>query len=277
MSAPAPLAAVIGNPIGHSKSPRLHGHWLKSLGIDGHYIALHVEENTLEATLKLLPSLGFKGINVTIPHKERVLELATDITPTAARIGAANTLTFNKAGGFQADNTDAYGFLENLRTEAADWDASAGPAAVLGAGGACRAVLDALLEAGCPEIRLANRTLARAERLAFQFGPRVKVVPWGENEAIFSEAALAVNTTSLGMSGGDGFEFDLRALGETAVATDLIYTPLETPFLKAAKQRGCTTVDGLGMLLHQAAPGFERWFGTRPNVTEDLRNLVLAP
>lgn len=271
-----PLAAVIGDPISHSKSPRLHGYWLKQFGIDGYYVPLHVPAEKLENTLKLLPSLGFRGINVTIPHKERVLEMAREVSSTAQRIGAANTLTFLDDGGFEADNTDSYGFLENLKHGAPDWDVSAGPAAVLGAGGASRAILDALLQAGCPEIRLSNRTAQRAEAIKDIVGKRIKIVAWGNEEALYKDVALAVNTTSLGMKGQDNFPFSLKGLDEKALATDLIYTPLQTPFLERASQLGCRTVDGLGMLLHQAVPGFQRWFGMRPEVTPELRALVLG-
>lgn len=277
MSVQIPLAGVIGDPIGHSKSPRLHGHWLSAYRLAGHYIPMQISAGDLPEALKTLPKLGFKGINVTIPHKEAALSLADEVTDSAARIGAANTLTFREDGTFQADNTDGYGFLQNLINSAPSWHADTGPAAVLGAGGACRAVIVALLDAGCPEIRLSNRTKDRAEALAKQFGPKVKVVDWGQQEALFSQATLAVNTTSLGMEGQPPFSFALNGLPNTALATDLIYTPLLTPFLQAAKAKGCTTVDGLGMLLHQAVPGFERWFGARPEVTPALRDIVMAP
>jgi len=276
MSVQIPLAGVIGDPIGHSKSPRLHGHWLSAYGLAGHYIPMQISAGDLPEALRTLPKLGFKGINVTIPHKEAALSLADEVTDSAARIGAANTLTFREDGTFQADNTDGYGFLQNLISSAPSWQAITGPAAVLGAGGACRAVIVALLDAGCPEIRLSNRTKDRAAALAKRFGPKVKVVDWGQQEPLFSQAALAVNTTSLGMDGQPPFSFSLNGLPNTALATDLIYTPLLTPFVQAAKAKGCTTVDGLGMLLHQAVPGFERWFGTRPEVTPALRDIVLA-
>lgn len=277
MSVQIPLAGVIGDPIGHSKSPRLHGHWLTEYGLPGHYIPMQIAATDLASALKTLPKLGFKGINATIPHKEAVLELATEVTEAAAHIGAANTLTFGEDGALHADNTDGYGFLENLTSSAPSWQASAGPAAVLGAGGACRAIIVALLAAGCPEIRLCNRTKDRAEALADRFGPKIKVIDWGDETALFSDASLAVNTTSLGMDGQPPFTFALDGLPEIALATDLIYTPLQTPFLTAATRKGCTTVDGLGMLLHQAVPGFERWFGARPDVTPALRDIVLAP
>jgi len=276
MSVLIPLAGVIGDPIGHSKSPRLHGHWLNAYGLAGHYIPMQISAGDLPEALRTLPKLGFKGINVTIPHKEAALSLADEVTDSAARIGAANTLTFREDGTFQADNTDGYGFLQNLISSAPSWHADTGPAAVLGAGGACRAVIVALLDAGCPEIRLSNRTKDRAKALAKQFGPKVKVVDWGQEGALFSEAALAVNTTSLGMEGQPPISFDLNCLPSKALATDLIYTPLLTPFLRAATVKGCATVDGLGMLLYQAVPGFERWFGTRPEVTPALRDIVLA-
>lgn len=276
MSAQIPLAGVIGDPIGHSKSPRLHGHWLSDYGLAGHYIPMQISAGDLPEALKTLPKLGFKGINVTIPHKELALSLANEVTDAAARIGAANTLTFREDGTFQADNTDGYGFIQNLISTAPSWQADTGPAAVLGAGGACRAIIVALLDAGCPEIRLSNRTKDRAEGLARQFGPKINVVDWGQEAALFSEVALAVNTTSLGMEGQPPFEFALDGLPNAALATDLIYTPLKTPFLQAASEKGCATVDGLGMLLHQAVPGFERWFGKRPEVTDALRDIVLA-
>jgi shikimate dehydrogenase len=276
MSAQIPLAGVIGDPIGHSKSPRLHGHWLSDYGLAGHYIPMQISAGDLPEALQTLPKLGFKGINVTIPHKETALSLANEVTDAAARIGAANTLTFREDGTFQADNTDGYGFIQNLISTAPSWQADTGPAAVLGAGGACRAIIVALLDAGCPEIRLSNRTKDRAEGLARQFGPKIKVVDWGQEAALFYEVALAVNTTSLGMEGQPPFEFALDGLPNAALATDLIYTPLNTPFLQAASEKGCATVDGLGMLLHQAVPGFDRWFGKRPEVTDALRDIVLA-
>jgi shikimate dehydrogenase len=276
MRAQIPLAGVIGDPIGHSKSPRLHGHWLSDYGLAGHYIPMQISAGDLPEALKTLPKLGFKGINVTIPHKETALSLANEVTDAAARIGAANTLTFREDGTFQADNTDGYGFIQTLISTAPSWQADTGPAAVLGAGGACRAIIVALLDAGCPEIRLSNRTKDRAEGLARQFGPKIKVVDWGQEAALFYEVALAVNTTSLGMEGQPPFEFALDGLPNAALATDLIYTPLNTPFLQAASEKGCATVDGLGMLLHQAVPGFDRWFGKRPEVTDALRDIVLA-
>jgi len=270
-----PLAGVIGHPISHSKSPRLHGHWLNQLGLAGHYIPMDVATEDLEQTLKLLPKLGFRGLNVTIPHKERALALADLVTDRAALIGAANTLIFRDDGLIHADNTDGYGFIENLRQGVPDWDPKAGPAVVLGAGGASRAILSALLDAGVPEILLTNRTRARADRLRTDFGARIKVSEWAQAGNIIEDAATVVNTTSLGMKGQPELRVPLDGLNPKAVVTDLVYTPLETRLLREAREAGCRTVDGLGMLLHQAAPGFERWFGMRPTVDDTARTAVL--
>ncbi|WP_282024219.1 shikimate dehydrogenase [Limimaricola cinnabarinus] len=270
-----PLAGVLGAPIAHSRSPRLFAHWLSEMGIEGHYAPLHVEPDDFGHVVRTLPRMGFRGANVTLPHKLAALQIADHVSDRARRIGAANTLTFRE-DGIHADNTDGHGFIANLCHSAPDWTASAGPAVVLGAGGAARAVLDALIEAGTPEIRLANRTRARAEALAEAFGPKIRVVDWAETAPALEGAATLVNTTSLGMAGADPFDLDLSALPASALATDIVYTPLDTPMLIAARARGCRTVDGLGMLLHQAVPGFERWFGATPNVTEALRAKVLA-
>ena len=272
----APRAAVLGHPISHSRSPRLHGHWLDRYGIDGSYTARDVPPGTLAAQLSLMMAEGFVGANVTLPHKEEALTLAHRATPRAREIGAANTLVFTPAGEIEADNTDAYGFDANLRHGAPHWDPSAGPALVLGAGGAARAVLVALRDAGVPRILLANRTMARAEALAAQFGAPIETIGWGEAARALSGVSLLVNTTSQGMSGGPEFTFDLKGLRPSTTVTDIVYTPLDTPLLTAARARGCATVDGLGMLLHQGVPGFERWFGRRPEVDEALRRAVLG-
>ncbi len=270
-----PLAGVIGAPIGHSKSPLLHRHWLRVLGIRGHYVPLDIAAEDLTTCLATLPRMGFRGVNVTIPHKEAVLPLAAEVSARARRIGAANTLTFG-TGGFHADNTDGEGFMENLRQGAPGWDPAAGPALVLGAGGASRAVVVALQDAGVPEIRLCNRTLTRAQALAREFGAPVTVVDWADKAVAAGDAALLVNTTSLGMQGQSPLDLRPDALNPQALVTDIVYSPLETPLLQIARARGCRTVDGLGMLLHQAVPGFERWFGQRPSVTDELRAAVLA-
>ncbi|SLN24554.1 Shikimate dehydrogenase [Pseudoruegeria aquimaris] len=271
-----PLAGVIGHPIAHSRSPALHGHWLRRYGIDGHYIPMDVNREHLETVLQTLPKMGFVGVNVTIPHKERALALADVVTDRAALIGASNTLIFRKDGKLLADNTDGYGFIENLKQGAPNWRGPDGPAIVLGAGGASRAVLSALIEAGVPEIFLANRTKARAEALKDEFGAKVKVIDWVQVSNVLPDAALLANTTSLGMTGAAEMRLPLDNLTSKTVVTDIVYTPLRTPLLDAAEMAGCTTVDGLGMLLHQAAPGFERWFGQRPDVDDALRAAVLA-
>jgi shikimate dehydrogenase len=270
------LAGVIGDPIAHSRSPMLHGHWLRRYGINGHYVPLHVTRERLHDTLQLLPDLGFKGINVTIPHKETVLHLADSVTDRAALIGAANTLTYTASGKLQADNTDGVGFMENIKQYTPGWSASEGPALVLGAGGAARAVISALLSDGCPHVFLVNRTRSRAEALQDHFGAKVHVADWTRIPNVLDEVALLVNTTSLGMVGKQPLHIDLDRLNPHTVVNDIVYTPLRTELLEEAAARGCHTVDGLGMLLHQATPGFERGFGVRPEVDDDLRAVVLG-
>ncbi|TVQ53179.1 MAG: shikimate dehydrogenase [Rhodobacteraceae bacterium] len=273
MSAPPPLAGVVGWPVGHSRSPALHGHWLKLYGLSGAYVAMAVAPDALATALKGLVALGFAGCNVTLPHKEQALALADAATDRARRIGAANTLAIRQ-GRIEADNTDGFGFIENLRQGAPDWSAAAGPALVLGAGGAARAIVAALLDAGAPEVLIANRTPERAEALAAALGARA--IPWAAAEAAAAEAATLVNTTSLGMAGQPPLDLSLDRARADALATDIVYAPLETAFLRRAAARGLRTVDGLGMLLHQARPGFEAWFGVAPEVDEALRQAVLA-
>ncbi len=271
-----PLAGVIGHPVAHSRSPALHGYWLKRYGIKGHYIPLDIGQADLREALHTMPKLGFVGLNVTIPHKETVLALADVVTDRAALIGAANTLIFRKDGRIHADNTDGSGFMANLRQHAPHWNPHAGPAAIFGAGGAARAVIAALIEVGCPEIRLANRTRPRAEALRADFGAKLHVHDWVHAANMLEGAALVVNTTSLGMSGKPDFRVPLDALTPGTIVTDLVYTPLATQFLIEAQERGAHIVDGLGMLLHQAAPGFERWFNHRPEVDDATRAAVLG-
>ena len=271
-----PLAGVIGSPVAHSRSPALHGYWLRKYGIRGHYVPLDVAQDDLAEVLRMMPLMGFRGANVTIPHKETVLRLAGTVSDRAALIGAANTLTFRADGKIHADNTDGYGFLENLRQGAPGWRAEAGPCVVLGAGGAARAVVASLLEAGAEEIRITNRTRNRAEALRAEFGTKVVVHDWVQAGSAIEGAATVVNTTSLGMEGKGEFRVPLDGLSPDAVVTDLVYTPLDTRLLIVAREIGCHTVDGLGMLLHQAVPGFERWFGVRPEVDGALRDAVLG-
>jgi shikimate dehydrogenase len=270
-----PLAGVIGSPIAHSKSPQLHGYWLRKYGLPGYYIPMEIAADKLESALKTLPELGFVGVNVTIPYKEKVLEIADLITDRAVVIGAANTLIFRSDGKIHADNTDGYGFIANLRQKAPTWEPKAGPAVVLGAGGAARAIVASLIEAGCPEILITNRTRARADKLREDFGKRLSVIEWVQAGNVMEDAATVVNTTSLGMVGKPELRVPLDGLRPTTLVTDIVYTPLETKLLKTAREIGCPTVDGLGMLLHQAVPGFERWFNKRPEVDDALRAAVL--
>lgn len=270
----AKLAGVMGWPIRHSRSPRLHGFWLRHHAIDGAYLPLAVKPENLELALRALPALGFAGCNITMPHKLRALALVDDVTPQARRIGAVNTVVV-QAGRLQGSNTDAPGFLASLQADAPAWRPEVGPAVVLGAGGAARAVAVALLEAGVPRLRLCNRSLDRAEALARDLGERAEVAPWPAAAAGLADAALLVNATSLGMRGQPPLDLDLARLPPEAVVNDLVYMPLETGLLAAARRRGNTVVDGLGMLLHQAVPGFAAWFGVRPEVTPELRAAVL--
>ena len=270
------LAGVIGQPIAHSRSPQLHGHWLKRYGISGHYIPMDVAQSDLKSVLETLPKMGFLGVNVTLPHKEAVLDLADSVTDRAALIGAANTLTFTADGRIQADNTDGIGFLANIRDYVPEWSAKSGPCVVFGAGGASRAIIAALSQAGAPLIRVTNRTRARSDALKEHFGAKIEVVDWVQAGNVLSDASLLVNTTSLGMQGKLELRVPLDDLRPETVVTDIVYTPIQTELLRTAKAAGCRTVDGLGMLLHQAAPGFERWFGTAPEVDMELRKAVLA-
>lgn len=271
-----PLAGVIGSPIAHSRSPRLHGHWLRRYNLPGHYIPMDIAAHKLEPALRMLPELGFVGVNVTIPYKETVMGFADLVSDRATLIGAANTLIFRHDGRIHADNTDGYGFIENLRQSVSGWDSTTGPAVVFGAGGAARAVLASLIDVGVPEIRVTNRTRMRAEKLREDLGNRVKVVDWVQAGNVLEDAALLVNTTSLGMVGKQELRVPLDGLQPQTIVSDLVYTPLETRLLRIAREKGCTAVDGLGMLLHQAVPGFERWFGLRPEVDEKLRKAVIG-
>lgn len=270
-----PLAGVIGQPIAHSKSPRLHGHWLARYGIKGHYVPLEVQSNDLSRVLALLPKIGFRGINVTIPHKEAVLDLADVITDRAALIGAANTLTFQSDGKLHADNTDGIGFIDNLKQSAPEWSPRGEPALVLGAGGASRAIVAALLQEGCPEIVLANRTRARADALKAHFGGKITVIDWTQVTGVLPDVGTLVNSTSLGMVGKEDLKLNIEDIRPSALVTDLVYTPLKTRLLVNAEAIGCQTVNGLGMLLHQGVPGFERWFGRRPEVDDAVRRAVM--
>lgn len=275
LSGKSRLAGVMGWPVAHSLSPRLHGFWLEHHGVDGTYLPLAVQPARFAAALQSLSEMGFRGVNLTLPHKEAGLAACDRIDSFARRVGAVNTIVF-EAGRLIGSNTDGFGFLESLRQEAPDWDPRAAPALVLGAGGAARAVVGALRDAGAPEIRLSNRTPARAGKLASDLDAPVVLVPWAERAAALDGIGLLINTTSLGMVGKEPLDLDLAAFPTRALVTDIVYNPLETPLLAAARERGNPVVDGLGMLLHQARPGFESWFGVAPKVTAELRAFVLA-
>jgi shikimate dehydrogenase len=270
------LAGIMGWQVAHSLSPRLHGHWLHRHGIDGAYVPLPVPPERLEQALRALPALGFAGANLTVPHKETAVSLVDRLSPVAERIGAVNTVVVEPDGTLSGDNTDGFGFIAALSESRLGWQAGAGPAVILGAGGAARAVAVALLDAGAPEVRLLNRTPDRARALARELGGPSYAVDWAERSAALDGAALLVNTTSLGMQGQPPLVLALDALPRSAVVTDIVYVPLITALLAVARARGNPVVDGLGMLLHQARPGFRAWFGVDPEVDSDLRAVVAA-
>lgn len=278
LSGKARIAGVMGWPVGHSRSPRLHGHWFQRYGIDGTYIPLPVRPEDVEPAFRALPRVGFRGWNVTVPHKEAAARLVDELDPAAKRIGAVNTVLVLEDGRTRGLNTDGAGFLANLRQQAPQWRAEGGPVVVLGAGGSARAVATALLDAGVPALRLVNRTVARAAQLAAALtglGP-IASAGWDDLEHALTDAALLVNCTSLGMTGQPPLEIELAPLSPGAVVADLVYAPLETQLLSAARRRGNPAVEGLGMLLHQAVPGFAHWGGVVAEVDEALRAVVLA-
>ena len=274
MADASPKAFVAGHPVAHSRSPLIHGYWLAQLGIAGSYERVEVAPADFEAFMKGLPRSGFAGGNVTLPHKEEAFRLAGRRDEAAEAIGAANTLWLED-GRICASNTDAAGYAADLDARAPDWR-KASTVLVLGAGGAARAVVFAALQGTGAEIHIVNRTLERARDLAGRFGRRVHAHPEGAAGELASQADLVINTTSMGLSGSAGPTFPMERLKAHAIVSDIVYTPLVTPFLADAAARGLTAIDGLGMLLHQAVPGFERWFGRRPQVSEELRALVVA-
>ena len=275
ISGNARLAGVMGWPIGHSLSPRLHGFWLETLNIDGAYVPLAVAPENAVTAISSLPKLGFKGINITVPHKETAMAAVDTLDDLARRIGAVNTIVFDEDGKSHGTNTDGYGFLENIRQQVPDLDFTNGPAMVLGAGGAARAVIVALLDAGVSEVRLTNRTQERAASLANDVGDKIKTIPWEQRADSLADVSLLVNTTTLGMTGQPALELCLDRLPSSACVNDIVYAPLETTLLSMARERGNAVADGIGMLLHQARPGFKAWFGQDPKVTDALRNHVL--
>jgi len=268
-------ACIIGHPVKHSRSPMIHGFWLKGFGLEGSYEREDVTPDALEAFLRGLAARGYVGGNVTIPHKEAAFGTVDRRTARAEAVGAVNTVWFED-GLLWGDNTDVTGFLANLDDRAPGWDHGLDKAVVLGAGGAAAAIVAGIKERGAKRILVANRTAEKTEALIRRFGSVVEAAAWPPSAATFAAAGLLVNTTSLGMDGKPGLDIDLAGLPAQAVVTDAVYVPLETELLANAAARGLRTVDGLGMLLHQAVPGFERWFGRRPVVTPELRALVEA-
>jgi shikimate dehydrogenase len=263
-------AGVLGWPVAHSRSPRLHGFWLERHGVDGAYLPLPVAPEHFPAAVRALRDLGFAGANVTLPHKEAAFAICDTVDAVAHRAGSVNTLIFEADGRIRGTSTDGFGFRESLAEQAPGFSVASGPAVILGAGGAVRAVAAALLDAGCPRLVLVNRTVARAEALARDLGGPVEVAATPDLAGV----ALLVNGTSLGMQGQPALEIDLAPLPPNAVVADMVYVPLETPLLAGARARGLRGVDGLGMLLHQARPGFFEWFGVAPSVDAELRAFV---
>jgi shikimate dehydrogenase len=270
------LAGVMGWPVAHTRSPAIHNYWIAKHGLKGAYVQLPVQTDHLETAIRGLPALGFAGCNVTVPHKVNAMKLMDELTPAARHIAAINTVVVRPDGSLLGANNDGNGYIQSLRDANPNWHGDAGPALVLGAGGAARAIVVGLLEQGVPEVRIANRTTERAHALAEAFGPRVKVVPWTERNDAMSDLMLLVNTTTQGMHGQAPLDVSLHALPLDAMVSDAIYIPLETPFLAHARMRGHVTVNGLGMLLNQAVPAFEAWFGVRPKVTPELHSVIQA-
>ena len=268
-------ACIIGWPVKHSRSPLIHGYWLAQYGLAGSYTRVEVEPDRLGRFIaEDMRREGFVGCNVTIPHKVPVMSLVDDVAEDARAIGAVNTLWFD-GSKLRADNTDVTGFMTHLDLSAPGWAKPKRPVLVLGAGGGARGIVYGLLRAGVDRIYLCNRTRANAEEIAKAFGSKVVAIDWNDARRVASEVMLAVNTTSLGMHGHAELAFDVAPLRDDCVVADIVYVPLETPLLAAARTRGLRTVDGLGMLLHQAVPGFERWFGVRPSVTDELRSIIV--
>ena len=270
------LAGVVGWPVAHSRSPLIHNYWLQKHGLVGSYVQLAVQPEQLSMALTGLAVLGFKGCNITIPHKVETLKLVHEVDANARRVGAVNSVVVQPDGSLKGMNTDGFGYIQSLLDAQPDWRSDAGPVVVLGAGGAARAVVLALSNRGAKEILLFNRTPDKAEAMAAEFSAPVKAMPWDQRHAALGGAAMLINTTSQGMRGYPPLDIDLSALPTHALVSDIIYAPLETPLLLAAKARGNPTVGGLGMLLNQARPAFEAWFGVLPDITPELRQLVEA-
>jgi len=265
------MAGVMGWPVMHSRSPMMHNYWMEQQGLAGTYVPLAIEPGKIGPALRAMHPLGFAGCNLTIPHKQAAMEIVDEVDEVAKKIGAISCVVVRDDGSLFGTNNDWLGFLGNLKEFHPDWRADAGPVTVIGAGGGSRAVCYALLDQGVTEIRLVNRTRERAEKLAEEFGGPIAVHPWEERHDALDGVAMAVNVTSQGMQGETALDIQLDALPVDAIAADIIYIPLETPFLAAARARGNPTLNGVGMLLHQGPPAWKRWFGVEPQVTPDLR------
>jgi shikimate dehydrogenase len=270
------MAGVMGWPVMHSRSPKIHNYWFAKYGLAGTYVPLAISPEGLRAALRALPALGFSGCNLTIPHKEAAFEAVDRVDPLARRIGAINCVVVAPDGSLDGRNTDGFGYIESIREGHPGWRADAGPIVVIGAGGGARAVLVSLADQDAKEIRLVNRSPARAQALVQEFGAPIKAIAWDDRHAALAGAAMLVNTTSQGMAGQSPLDLSLDALPAAALVSDIIYIPRETPLLTAARQRGNRTVNGLGMLLHQARPAFHAWFGVMPEVTAELRAMIDA-
>lgn len=270
------MAGVMGWPVAHSRSPVIHNHWIRQYGLQGAYGLFPVQPDKLEDAIRGLPALGLAGCNITIPHKVDAMKFMDVVDPLARRMGAINTVVVTPEGALHGFNNDGYGYIQSLRDAKPDWRAGAGPATVLGAGGAARAVVLSLMDQGATEIRLINRTRTKAQELADEFGQSIVVVDWNDRHDALPGTALLVNTTNQGMHGQPDLDIQLDGLPVSALVSDAIYIPLETPLLKAARLRGNATVNGLGMLLNQARPAFKAWFGVMPEVTDELCSAIMA-
>ena len=269
------LAGVIGNPIAHSKSPKLHNYWLSKYKINGFYIPFSVTTEKLETSIRSLMELGFSGVNVTIPHKTNVLSFADSITDRAALIGAANTLYFSKSGKIHADNTDGYGFIQNIIDEIPEYDFYDKTALIYGAGGSARAIASALLSNGVKEVGITNRTRSKAQIISENLGAKVSVVDWRAAPDTITKVDIIINATSMGMVGQPDFSQPISRAKKTALVVDIVYNPLITELIKEAKKMKLKTVGGIGMLINQAVPGFEHWFQKKPQIDDEIRRFII--
>ncbi len=271
-------AGLIGHPVGHSKSPLIHNYWIKKYGLKGNYQAIDTLPDALEDTISRLKDEGFAGFNITVPHKQSVMRLCDKLDETATRIKAVNTVRIDENGHLTGMNTDAFGFIQNIKQHAPGFDFTSGPAIVLGAGGAARAIVFALLKEGAPQILLTNRTFEKAQALAQETltYERIEPVPWQEKESALKEVSLLVNTTPAGMAGMPPLDIELENLPPSALVHDIVYAPMMTELLEKGERLGNPVVTGIGMLLHQARPAFAEWFGVMPDVTPELEEKVLS-